>query len=361
MKKQTKIEQFYRKLELELIGKIGELINYQRATTYQDRIEEWKRIQVDLLTDLKSYKRKQIHHYLTAMDKDLQEWLNELYEKALHEVDEGYKPFIDAGALTYTTHIRQKQYIDALLGEMIRDNRLIVSGIIQNMDKVYIDIVNESARMAITGDKTLRQSAIIMMRKWAEKGMPVIQDRRGRDLSIEGYSAMTMRATQKRVANQITEQRLNEYDIDLVEFSSHISSRPSHAPFQGRIYDRKGNHQKYPPISSTSYGEPIQGMVTGINCRHHIYPFIEGISVQRYKPYDPEEVERAYKNEQAQRRLERRIRASKREVHALKSMKAPRDEVRGAELKVKQGQKTMREFIKRTGRTRRYDREQVAV
>ena len=361
MKKQTKIEQFYRELELELIGKIGELINYQRAYQYQDRIDEWKRIQVDLLTDLKSYRRKHIQHYLTAMDKDLQEWLDELYSKALHEVDEGYKPFIEAGALTYTAHVRQKQFIDTLLGEMIRDNRLIVSGIIQNLDKVYIDIVNESARMAIMGDKTLRQSAVMMMKKWAEKGMPVIQDRRGRNLSIEGYSAMTMRATQKNVANHITEQRLNEYDIDLIEFSSHISSRPTHAPFQGRIYDRKGTHPKYPPLSSTSYGEPLQGMVTGINCRHHIYPFMEGVSVQKYKPYDPEKVDRAYRKEQAQRQLERNIRASKKVVHALKSMEAPQDEIMGAELKVKQGQKIIREFIKNTGRTRRYDREQIAV
>ena len=172
---------------------------------------------------------------------------------------------------------------------------------------------------------------------------------------------MTMRATQKNVANHITEQRLNEYDIDLIEFSSHISSRPTHAPFQGRIYDRKGTHPKYPPLASTSYGEPLQGMVTGINCRHHIYPFVEGVSVQKYQPYDPEKVERAYRNEQAQRQLERNIRASKKVVHALKSMEAPQDEIMGAELKVKQGQKIIREFIKNTGRTRRYDREQIAV
>jgi tRNA uridine 5-carbamoylmethylation protein Kti12 len=63
---------------------------------------------------------------------------------------------------------------------------------------------------------------------------------------------------------------------------------------------------------------------------------------------------KGYAESQQQRALERRIRAQKRELEALGDMATDDDRA-----KLRQYQADMREFINQTGRTRRYDREQI--
>jgi transcriptional regulator with PAS, ATPase and Fis domain len=69
-----------------------------------------------------------------------------------------------------------------------------------------------------------------------------------------------------------------------------------------------------------------------------------------------EENTREYQESQEQRLLERQIRNAKREVELLGDLAEEKDVER-----VKRAQARMREFIKETGRTRRYDREQIVT
>ncbi len=68
-------------------------------------------------------------------------------------------------------------------------------------------------------------------------------------------------------------------------------------------------------MSETSYGEP-DGLF-GINCGHQQYPFMPGLSLKTYYPYDEAENAERYEETQRQRALERKIRTDKRECMML--------------------------------------------
>ena len=93
-----------------------------------------------------------------------------------------------------------------------------------------------------------------------------------------------------------------------------------------------------------------------INCGHYPIPIIAGITIphgaDNIQP--EEENDKAYALSQEQRALERKIREAKRLVEMAGDTATPEDK-----QKVKDAQAQMRAFINRTGKTRRYDREQI--
>ena len=131
---------------------------------------------------------------------------------------------------------------------------------------------------------------------------------------------------------------------------------PGCEPYQGRVFAR-GNHPKYPDFyTETTYGEPDG--IFGINCHHVSYAFVEGVSTKRYKRYDKERNDTAYENSQIQRKYERTIRNSKTEKAMLERI-GDTEGVKQAEQKIRNQQANLRRLTNETGRTRRYDREQV--
>ena len=135
-------------------------------------------------------------------------------------------------------------------------------------------------------------------------------------------------------------------------------------PYQGKFYSwdntagtielGDGSVVSYEPINSTSYGQPAG--LFGINCGHYPIPIIAGVTIphgaDNIQP--EEENDKAYALSQEQRALERKIREAKRLVEMAGDSATPEDK-----QKVKDAQAQMREFIAKTGRTRRYDREQI--
>ncbi len=95
-----------------------------------------------------------------------------------------------------------------------------------------------------------------------------------------------------------------------------------------------------------------------MNCRHVIYPYIQGKSTKRYEPYDTDENSKAYKESQQQRSLERQIRKAKKELKVMEAL-GDAEGVKEAKNKVSQRQAAMKEFINQTKRKRQYNREQI--
>lgn len=125
---------------------------------------------------------------------------------------------------------------------------------------------------------------------------------------------------------RVSIQNAKEMDTDLVLVSAHLGARPSHAEWQGKVYSISGNSKKYPKLSeATGYGT-VTGLC-GANCRHHFMPYIDGVSGNPYETFDSKENEEYYNNQQTQRKKERGIRTTKRELQALEtSMDATKDE-----------------------------------
>ncbi len=185
------------------------------------------------------------------------------------------------------------------------------------------------------------------------KGIPCFMDKLGREWSPEAYINMDIRTTCGNVAHQMQFDRMDDYDTTLLEVSSHNGARPKCAKDQGRIFDRKNKSKKYRHWKTSSYGEPDG--ILGINCGHHIYPFIEGVNTQTYFPYDEKENAEAYKQSQQQRQLERNVRAKKRECVALDTL-GDKEGFKKASVKLKRETDKLKQFCKDTGRMYKGDR-----
>lgn len=112
-------------------------------------------------------------------------------------------------------------------------------------------------------------------------------------------------------AAKCQEKNLDDLGCNLVETTSHLGARPSHAEWQGEVFYRKTPYKDYRNFYDvTGYG--TAGGLCGVNCRHSFYPFIEGISNPVFEKFDSEENNRLYELEQQQRYNERKIRSWKR-------------------------------------------------
>jgi len=171
---------------------------------------------------------------------------------------------------------------------------------------------------------------------------------------------------------QIT--RAEEMGTELVQTSAHIGARnkgtgpANHEGWQGRVFSLKGGSKKYPNFEEeTGYGT-VTGL-GGVNCRHSFYPWFEGISQNAYDQatldnyasktvtYNGKEMS-FYEGTQVQRKLEREIRAAKREAAAVDAAGLDNS---GELQKVRDLQGDMREFTRQTGLKRQYVREQSVL
>jgi Phage minor capsid protein 2 len=246
--------------------------------------------------------------------------------------------------------------LSAYQAQAMNTFNLVNTTLIQQAEQAYLDIVNQTVGKVLAGVQTPREALREVAGKLAEKGIPALIDKAGKQWSTEAYMNMVMRSMSNRIANDMQDARMAEYGVDLIEVSSHMGARPKCAPYQGRIFSLSGTSDKYPSFSTTSYGQP-DGLF-GINCRHVKYPFIPGITKQRFKPFDAEKNRKAYEESQQQRFLERQIRKAKRELAMMQAM-GDEEGIKKAKQKVLDRQAEMREFIDATGRTRNRAREQV--
>lgn len=228
-------------------------------------------------------------------------------------------------------------------------------------------ILNAATTAVEVGSETRAQALRRAISQMADNGIYGFVDRAGRHWSPEAYINMDIRTTVHNAAIQSVRNRQQDYGSDIFQISTHPGARPLCYPYQGKFYtwgteggtfaDGDGNRHSYKPISSTSYGQPAG--IFGINCGHYPMPQIPGVTIpQDKKRQDKEANDKEYQESQQQRALERSIREAKRKQAAFKA--AGLDEAASDMAQtIKDRQAAMREFIKETGRTRRYGRESI--
>ena len=234
---------------------------------------------------------------------------------------------------------------------------LAMAQLAQNAGAVYSDIISKTSLSVVSGAVDGHKALVQTIREWSAQGIPSIVDKAGRQWTSEAYVNAVLRSNTSRAANESALARAEEYDTDLVEVSSHPGSRPSHYDYQGQVYSRSGTSEKYPALDSTGYGQGGGGLGS-INCGHILYPFWEGVSIERGPTQTKAENEALYAESQNQRALERSIRSAKRELSVMESL-GDADGIKAAKATVRDRQAQMREFVDETGRTRRSGREQV--
>jgi len=167
---------------------------------------------------------------------------------------------------------------------------------------------------------------------------------------------------------ELTLSYADEMGANLVRTTAHSGARPSHAVWQGRVFSRSGKSDKYPDfVESTGYGTGPG--LCGWNCRHSFGPYLPGISPEIYLQKDLNRMNHAtvtyggekikyYDATQMQRSMERKIRATKRELAAYDEA-GFKDDFAAASAKLKAQRDGLNDFCKQTKLLRQNEREQV--
>ena len=179
-----------------------------------------------------------------------------------------------------------------------------------------------------------------------------------------------------QTCGKITESLANEFECDLMEITAHAGARPSHVVWQGQIVSRSGR-RGYLSLSDIGYGTGAG--FQGWNCRHSWNPFFEGISKRSYTKEDIEALNAKdvpynggmyteYEISQMQRRMEREIRATRRELAGLdeaakfsagKQKADLQSDFAQSSVKLKRQEAKLRDFTRQTDR--RVDTSRVQV
>ena len=157
--------------------------------------------------------------------------------------------------------------------------------------------------------------------RMSQSGLRTIDYASGKSYQLDTAARMCVRTGMSQLSGKITEANLQQSDHDLVITSQHMGSRPEHAVWQNKVFSYSGKSKKYPDfVKETGYGT-VTGL-KGANCTHDFYPYWEGASVvpDNVTVPEPKVIDGKkytyYQMTQQQRKMERQIRATKREIEA---------------------------------------------
>lgn len=376
------LSNLYTGLETDLIANIAE---YLADGNLDSPTAQWKIQMLARLGALDKANIKTIAEYAGIAPDMLTEALETAALNGISELEPGFQSLVRDGivngtevpiektmAKAVTSYRRQALKSLNLVNTVMRYKakstaQKVINDTAELAEKQsFIDMLNKAAGKAVTGIESRQAAMRQCIKEMSEKGIPAFVDKLGREWSPEAYINMDIRTTVANTAQQAQFDRMDDYGLDLIEVSSHAGARPKCAEDQGKIFNRKnkdgyttdlhGRKVRYYSWKRSSYGEPDG--ILGINCGHHIYPFIPGLSYQTYFPYDEYENQQEYKKIQNQRELERRVRKSKRECMAFETA-GDTEGLQKAQVTLKNRQKALKQYCADNGL--RYKPDRTAV
>lgn len=186
--------------------------------------------------------------------------------------------------------------------------------------------VAEAAAKVNTGAETAERAIHQAVRRMMREGISTITYRdaeTGRQTVVNRIDVAVRRHVRTQIAQDGMRRTLDVCGgagIRLVEVSSHGGARPSHAKWQGRVYSLDGDVEVDGVRYRDFYRETGYGKVDGLggaNCRHSFGPWIPGTPrMYSAEPGHPSGLpsDEVYRLAQGQRRRERDIRQTKREL-----------------------------------------------
>lgn len=351
------------------------------------RTAGWETRKLAELGQLTQENARIINEETRRVPEEIRKSLDEVSKIALADIERAIREAIAKGAIEEAPADSVQNLLRDLSGQAVDDANLVNTVMLQSSQSAYLQAVNNTvmwenqildaaaaqktlndAATAVTiGTETRRQALQKAISQMADKGIYGFVDRAGRHWSPEAYMNMDIRTTVHNAAIQSIRVRQEDYGSDIFQVSSHAGARPLCYPYQGKFYswgsgsgtftDGAGVQHTYAPLDSTSYGQAAG--LFGINCGHYPMPQIPNVTFPQDKKIESKaENDRLYQESQEQRALERRIREAKRKQAAFQAAGLPEAADRQRAL-VRQRQAAMREFIAKTGRARRYDRESI--
>lgn len=354
------------------------------------RTASWETLKLAELGQLTEESAKIINEAVKKVPDEIREALDEASAAALETLETAIREAITAGRIEEAPVDTVQAMLQELGQQAVQQANLVNTVMLDSCQSAYTmavqnvaqwvseamsteqagaaqEILNTAAASVEIGTKTRREALRKAISQMADNGIYGFVDRAGRHWSPEAYINMDIRTTVHNAAIQSVRNRQQDYGSEIFQVSTHPGARPLCYPYQGKFFtwgseggvftDGDGNRHSYKPISSTSYGQAAG--LFGVNCQHYPMPQIPSVTIpQDKKRQDKEANDKEYQESQQQRALERSIREAKRKQAAFKAAGLD-DAAADMAQTIREKQAAMREFISKTGRTRRYDRESI--
>lgn len=155
----------------------------------------------------------------------------------------------------------------------------------QLLGRATRELLTQKMAEGFIGGKALREVKTQMKGVIQEKGISALKDKGGNSWSLDRYSEMLFRTKAVEARNRGLANRLAEYELDLVQVSSH-GAEDICGDWEGRILSLTGKTPGYPTVA--------QAEADGLfhpNCKHAINTLIPSLARQTNAYYPDEETE----------------------------------------------------------------------
>ncbi|WP_179395047.1 phage minor capsid protein [Lacticaseibacillus absianus] len=318
----------------ELISHAGEVSKFIRKA----EVEPFTRIAKQLDQD--------VRRVPIAQQKLVEPWLAAAAKGGAFKAPQSLEESHAVNKIVSAARTKSRDYLAMAMRGMDKEGQRVFKGIVSD------------AALSIKNGKTPREGLAQAATKWSAQGIPTLVDKAGRHWQPDTYLRLVVQNQVKQTTNDVMIARTKETS-GLVKVSSHIGCRPTHLQYQGQIYSVSGDASEYPDLyGATNFGSG--GGLGGINCHHYVMPYVPGYDTPLTDTLDPDSNNEIYQLKQQQRRLEREVRAAKRELEAAKEFGTDAH-ISRAERLVRTRQSNLRGFV--SGRSdvirRDYSREAI--
>lgn len=354
--------ELYSELEQDILADMA-----RRISTYDYYIPaaQWQRNKLVELGNFENWIIKALASRTGRTQEEIKALMEEAGMKALKFDDSIYK----AAGLDVPPISVSPAMLDVLNAGIKKTNGLFenLTSTTANTATKQFENALDRAYMQITSGAFDKETSVRnAVKDLARQGVGAVTYPSGKIDSIDVAVRRAVVTGVNQTALKLQESRADQMRSDLVETTAHEGARPSHAEWQGKIFSRSGNSDKYPNFKETT-GYGTGAGLGGWNCRHSFYPYFEGISERAYtnselKAYNAKNITfngqkmTEYEASQEQRGIERKIRRWKREKKTMEAAGIPADE---ASSKIKSWQEKEKDFLNQTGLKKQTGRSQI--
>jgi len=337
------IRRVYAQAEQDVISRIANRIPEGKSLD----IHEWEMRKLKQLQKVRNGIDMHIHKKLDNFhDEETKDLLEKVYRQGtkegiadLKKVESPENITAGFGRIDEQTVAR---YTEALTNRLKGTHMRIV----RQADDVYRRAVSRGVNTVLTGSGTRVEGAQRVLNEFANRGVHGFRDAADRNWNLSSYAEMATRTSAQRAR---IDGRFNKYQqngYDLVVVSAHAESCPICDPWEGQVLSISGKSEEYP-----SKADARSAGLWHPNCGHNATLYIEGVTE---KP-EQQPGDESYKNRKQQRYNERNIRKWKRRKAGAMTER----EKMKAQRKVQEWQARQKEFIEKTDRYRKYEREAI--
>jgi hypothetical protein len=152
-----------------------------------------------------------------------------------------------------------KTIINNTVGDLSDANRYIGRTIEDNIRQAGLEATAQGL------GNTVKETKKILLDKLTAQGITAIKDKRGRPIKADAYASMVARTTTREATNTALIDAVESAGHDLVKITSHFSTCPICAVYEGRVYSISGKTKGYPKLDVAFSGGH---MTIHPNCTH---------------------------------------------------------------------------------------------